>query len=389
MPAVSNVNVLFLHHGDAHVRGSEIALINAIEGLLRRGVIPVVVCNQPVMAEALWSRTKIRALVRSLPRVMWDDHTLEFNPIKILITLRELLRLIKTSKIDVIYCNGGRGAQIAYYASRFAGVPVIAHVHCAYTKRYILLYRLTKVDRLVFVSRDTEIRLISQSKPRHASSVVYNGIDTAVFCPSPTRRIDFRRALGIPAEAPVVGQVSSMTFAKGVDVLLRAFKLVSESHPDSHLVLIGDGRDFDRLQMLCVDLGLSGRAHFLRERRKPWLYYQHLFDINVLASRQDALGLTLIEGASCGLPGVASNVGGMPEVVREGISGLLFTNEDHASLASKLRLLMEQPDLRRELGSKARRMVEEEFSLESYSSRLEAIIKELHSSRTRAEGRNR
>ncbi len=146
---------------------------------------------------------------------------------------------------------------------------------------------------------------------------------------------------------------------KGVDVAVRA---LAELPADVVLWLVGDGEQRAELEQLCRELGVADRVHFLGMQQFVQPFMQAA-DVLVCPSRwREAAGLVNLEAQACGLPVVASAIGGIPEYVEDGCSGMLFPPEDHQRLAACLRSLRDNPALRQTMADEARRVAVERFS---------------------------
>ena len=172
------------------------------------------------------------------------------------------------------------------------------------------------------------------------------------------------------------GQVSSLINRKGIDTVLRAIQMVSREYPKVRVVLVGDGPQRGEYVALVEELALKGIVHFVGYQPNPLPYYQHVFDVNVLASREEAFGISLVEGAACGLPNLGANADGIPEIILDHRTGLLFEPGNYRDLAEKMLELARNPSLRRDLGAAARRSVEERFSRAEYLRSAERAILE-------------
>lgn len=150
---------------------------------------------------------------------------------------------------------------------------------------------------------------------------------------------------------------------KGFDVLLKAMKLLRETHPAATLAIAGDGSDGDALRTQAQQLQLGKSVAFLGFRRDVPAVLRS-GDGYVLASRAEGLGTAILEALAAGLPVVATRVGGIPDSVRHENTGLLAEPEDPESLARSMRRIMDEDDLRRRLAESARRMIREEFAEE-------------------------
>jgi len=370
------VNVLFLHNGENWIRGSENALLSLLRGLGRSKIAPFVLSSNTALTE-LAQAEGIDATAHPIPYLMVDG---DFSSLRFgqwAATLRKIFSLIRSRKVQLLYCNGASPCQIAYYAGKLLRIPVVCHIHSPYDRRYIRLFRFHRASKTIFVSKAIEE---SARKKQHFSApteVVYCGVDTeGRFRPVSERNPRHKQELSLPADAFVFGQVSSLIPRKGIDVLLRAFQLVSRRHSKARLVLVGDGPNGKDYLDLANELGLGAKVVFAGHRGDPGGFYQHVFDVNVLASRSEALPLCLLESAACGLPSVAANVGGIAEAVLDDQTGLLFDTENHLMLADKMSQLITAPAARRKLGEAARQLALERFSMGNYLRSIERIILE-------------
>jgi glycosyltransferase involved in cell wall biosynthesis len=223
---------------------------------------------------------------------------------------------------------------------------------------------LWNADSLVFVSDATRRASLPRGR-RRRTTVIHNGVDLERFRPATARDPGLRERLGLPGDVPVVAQVGSLIERKGVATLLAAFARVCARRP-ACLVLAGDGPDRADFELLAGRLGVADRVRFLGEWSAPETLWRDLVDVNVLASRQEALPLSLIEASACGVASVCSDVGGSGEVVADGETGLLFPSGDDAALASRLEQLLADDALRLRFGAAARRRAETAFGVGRY-----------------------
>jgi N-acetyl-alpha-D-glucosaminyl L-malate synthase BshA len=184
-----------------------------------------------------------------------------------------------------------------------------------------------------------------------------------------------RQRLGLPS-GPLVVCVARLTPQKAHDVLLRAWPMVLSCCPDAHLVLVGGGPEETRLRRLAENLGIAERVYFAGEQQEvaPYLVVSDVF---VLPSRAEGLGLALIEAMSAGLPCVASRVAGISELIEDGQNGLLVEPEDVAGLAEALLKLLEDRELAKKLGDKARQSVIQTYNPDVIVSQYISLYRQL------------
>jgi len=212
--------------------------------------------------------------------------------------------------------------------------------------------------------------------PAGRFGVLPNGIDARKY--QPTADIGaVRRRLGLPEDRLIVLSVGNLKPVKGHDVLLEAFRRLGEDAERATLLLVGGDYLGGELQRW-VDRHLASRdVRFLGEQAEPLAWYQSA-DIFVLPSRWEGASNALLEAMACGLPTVATNVGGNREVLRHEYSGLLVPADDPDSLASAMRRLIHDEASRRAFGEAGRRSIVEDYSiertLERYAGRYEALV---------------
>lgn len=230
-------------------------------------------------------------------------------------------------------------------------------------------------DNIIFVSESVQ-RSMSSKVRFNNTCVIYNAVDPKIFNISNKTKTYLRNCLSIKDTDIVIGQVGSLIPRKGLDVLFKAFAGLDHDRFSLKLVLVGDGDETYRkyLEELAAELNIAENVIFTGETANPELYYSEVFDINVLSSRVEALGRTLIEAAACGLPNVASNSDGMPEVVEDGVTGFLFEKENVDDLKEKLTILIRNRTLRNSLGEKGRERVASLFSVKSYVDKVQNEI---------------
>ena len=180
--------------------------------------------------------------------------------------------------------------------------------------------------------------------------VVVNGVE--VQTPSPERGRALRERLGIPANAVVFAQLCWMVPVKGVPTLLHAAAKVIAAFPQAYFLLVGDGPDLPAYRELAAELGIADRVIFTGVISNPTA--NGIFEATDVYCQpslwQEASGLAVMEAMSFRLPVVASNIGGLPELVRDGVTGFLFSPGDPMAMAERLMEFAGSPELRRSMG---------------------------------------
>jgi sugar transferase (PEP-CTERM/EpsH1 system associated) len=282
-------------------------------------------------------------------------------------TFHRLGALFRELRPDVVHTHQIGALFYAGPAARRCGVPVV--VHTEHGKHYDRgrtrwLGRLAActASRFFCVSADiaasaAERRIV----PRRKLHVVSNGIDIDRFRDRGDGEA-VRAALGIPLGAPVIGTVGRLTEVKRQDLLIRAFGRLRARRDDAHLLLVGDGPWMGRLRELAAELGLAERVHFVGYQDRPAPYLR-VMDVFVLSSRSEGMPLSVLEAWAAGLPVIGTRVGGLPELIDDGRTGLLVDFADEGALARAACDLIDDPGLAARLGEAGRDQVESRFSL--------------------------
>ena len=216
-------------------------------------------------------------------------------------------------------------------------------------------------------------KLLAMEFPEDRVRVHYIGVDPSAIAPRLAAQ-----------EEPVILHVARLEEVKGTQFLIRAFARIAPQHPAARLVLIGDGKLRKSLEKLAHETGFAERIDFLGGMKHAevlgWMRRAAMLvlpSIKTESGREEGLGMVMLEAAACGVPGIGSRVGGIPEGITEGETGFLVPPQDPEALALALATLLANPVLRLRMGDAARRRIERQFDIRRQSAALEDIYDEL------------
>ena len=299
--------------------------------------------------------------------------------------------IIRSFRPDVVHCHQYTPFFYGYLGCRRARMGRILftehgrHFPDVVSWKRRLFNRLIlarQADRITAVCEFTRQRLIEkEGLPANRIEVVYNGVDMERFDHLPTRS-QARQRLSLPDVGPVVVQVGTFRSVKDQATAIRAFEIVRRDVPQAILAFAGDGPDLAPCRELASRLGLQSSIFFLGSRSDiPEVLAAA--DIMLMTSLSEAHSVSLLEGMAARMPIVATNVGGIPETVLDGVSGLLAPAGDPAKVAACLVRLLRDADARTRMGQAGYDRVRAKFLRSEMHRRYLEIYRQLAGQGTR------
>ncbi len=287
-------------------------------------------------------------------------------------------RLLRRRAPDIVHTHTPRDHYLAAVATAGGAAVNVGTRHQLRPFGAVWLKRpfLRRLAAMIAVSaavRDTLLR--ARAVPPARIVTIPNGIDAGR---RPAAPAGWRRARGLDATTPVIGYVGRLSPEKGLEVLLDAARrLCPAGGAQAHWLIVGGdpsprGGYAARLRRLAEASGMGPRVHFLGYVEDAAAAAAD-FDIHVVPSRAEPFGLVTLEAMASARAVVATRAGGSPEIVRDGVDGLLVPPDDPAALAAALARLLDDPRLRSWLGNNARRRVRREFDEARMLDRVEAL----------------
>jgi glycosyltransferase involved in cell wall biosynthesis len=342
------------------IGGTERQLVETARFLQRDRFVPHVGCFRP---DGLRRRDLEQAGVPILHLPVYS-----FKSPAVLSCARQLIRYIREHRIQIVHSFDAPLNAFAVPVARLAGTPAVISSQRGHRdltgqgmKRAL---RITDhlVDAVVVNCLWMKQCLVEEEHvPDHKIRLCYNAVDLERYRPG---------ARPTTTGGATIGTVCALRPEKGVDTLIRAVATVQQ--PGVKLLIVGSGPEEAKLRALCTQLGVAEACHFepATNNVAEWL---GKIDIFVLPSRFEALSNSLMEAMACGCCPVASRVGGNPELVEHGESGLLFRADDVAELAGQLQELLTDEPRRKRLAAAAAIRMSTQFTSENFINTMQGI----------------
>lgn len=341
-------------------------------------------------AESLATEENIAAVQAAGARLLFVRHLVrELNPFLDMAAFFSLCGIIRREKPDIVHTHTSKAGFLGRWAAWLCRVPVImhtphGHVFWGYfkpakTRLFIVLERLTAriTDAFIMLTpQEMKDHLALRIAPEEKFTVIHSGVDLGKFDYEKFRFDNQKRTLPeVHENKVVIGTVGRLTAIKGQDVLLRALAELRQAGQEVFLVLLGEGERRNELEDLARRLKISGNICFLGWRPDVAAVMSS-FDIFCLPSLNEGMGKVVVEAMAMGLPVIASDIGGIKDLVHNGENGLLVPPGDAQALAHALALLCRDPGKRRRMGA-AGRLVAPLYSAEEMTKKIELLYESI------------
>jgi glycosyltransferase involved in cell wall biosynthesis len=300
-------------------------------------------------------------------------------------TIRQQLRFaayLKEHAIDIVHLYGFYPIVFGVPAARLARAPVVVTSirdnGDQWTKAQRLAQRFTcRLAHCTLVNAEAvRTRLVAEGYRHRSIAVIRNGVDVNVDRRPDAPGGSLRESLGLPSKAPLIVAVSRLNPLKGIDDFLEAARLLAGRFRTARFIVVGYGPSREELEVRAHLLGVADRVIFTGARLDVADILSQA-TISVAPSLSEALPNVVLESMAVGAPLVATRVGGTPEVVEDGVSGLLVPPCDAPALAAAIGHLLENPRIARRLGDAARMRAAGSFSMSRMVSETEDLYRSL------------
>lgn len=299
----------------------------------------------------------------------------------------QLYHILKKKKFDIVHTHTSTGGLVGRVASKLSNTPVTIYQAAGYplhkpqfslSKRALFLF-LERIlnyftDHYVAVSENLKQQTIEKGIARPEKiSVIYHGVDLKSFDYVPCKDKDkLKRELELKHDVSVIGTMGRLDTQKGISFLLMAASIILKLFPETIFLVVGDGPLKPQLEKLSQDLNISNKVLFT-----GWIddvpNILSVMDIFCLPSLWEAFGIVLVEAMAMRLPIVAANVEGIPEVMKDGETGILVPPKKPEALAAAIMKLLKDKTLARQMGEAGRKRVEELFLMNTIIGEYEKL----------------
>jgi len=301
--------------------------------------------------------------------------------------ISQIARQLREGEFDLLHTHGYKANLLGVSAAYVAQIPIIATIH-GYTDAFpaVRVYKrldllvLRRFPKVIAVSDYLRQELIASGLTPHRVATVYNAIDLDVFASNAcTDRREVRTELGIEPNVPVVLTVGRLNPEKGHCYLLESVRLACAHVPDLRVLVVGEGPLRKQLEASTRSQHLDACVSFLGWRDDV-ASLMAASDLFVLASTRESFGLVILEALALGVPVIATRVGGVPEIIRTGESGILVEPRDSVALAEAMIWVLTNPAQAGQLARQGRAMVQQRFPVEVMVKATNRIYHEVLSS---------
>lgn len=284
---------------------------------------------------------------------------------------------------DLIHAHVFAGAFAGYILSKISKIPIICTVHGIHklrgdAGRFANLWQKIIVglsyDAVIAVSKDTESRILDLGKSPKALVVIPNGVDMEIFHPDEPSRVSLRKRLHVDNDELLIGFFGRIVRGKGIDILIESMPIVLKHMPNVKLLIMGDGDLKNSMEERILDLRLD--ENVMIKNPVPHQEVAQFYcacDLIVIPSRSEAFSLSALEAMASGVPLVASNVGGLREIVHHSDNGWLVEANSISTLSEAIVKVLSENELRHRLIENGVSFVSKRFSWVALAKHLRDI----------------
>lgn len=287
----------------------------------------------------------------------------ELNP-KLSIAIGKLSNFLHKENIQILHTNTRVSQVVGWMCKKFSNICMITTAHGFYIPRLGRKIFPCWGDKVIAISKAVEDHLIKNFNLSSMNiRLIRNGVDVSRFIPSVKSLYsdEIKRKFNI-SNGPVIGTISRLSDIKGIEYILRAVKKLKSLYPNIICLIVGCGKEYYNIKNLAKRLDINRNIKIISPL---WEIEKMLsvMEVFICTSLQEGLGLSLLEAMGCGIPVIATKVGGIVEIIQNKHNGILIPPADVNSLAENIRILFEDKNLHEKISHRANRCVKNNFNL--------------------------
>ncbi|MGD8172698.1 glycosyltransferase family 4 protein [Vibrio sp. TRT 21S02] len=361
-------HILFVHYGDDWIRGSERCLIDLVSTLDKRQYQPYVWTNSPALHAEI-KKLGVHSELSQFPILFgWKAPRYDFSGWRSLI--RNAKDYIERADIDLVHVNSAAPCQWMCRAAKSMSIPLVTQLHSDYPTRDRITLGIHSSPHIIAVSDAVTDHLIEDGYPLERLSVIRNGLDIQRLAHQDS--VPAKRTLDICNNSYLFATVGSLIHRKGIDRLLSALRHVTLEYPHAHLLIIGDGPLRKKLEQQAEALHLGQHVHFVGEQEHVLGWLKNC-DCFISGAREEAFGLVVTEAALAGLPIIAPNQGGIPEIIEHMRTGILYKNTGIKPMVEAMRAVVKNRSAARAMGVRAKAHIQNHYTIEMNARNIESV----------------
>jgi glycosyltransferase involved in cell wall biosynthesis len=361
--------ILYIDSSAGIYGGGQISLLELLANINMKKFLPFAIVNEDGKLKKEIKKLGVECKIIPVPSLRG------LNPFLFFVGFWRIFNYARRKKVNLIHSNTSRATLYAGPVAKILGIPLIWHVRIPHPDNLLDRLLVLFSSRIITVSRTVKKRFKWFKKNK--VEIIYNGVDTQEFSPG-LAQDDVRKKYHINSEDMVIGTVGRLSPEKGFEYLISAIREVVNVYPRTKVLIVGAGDEKYRLslQEKVKDLELSSHIIFVG-------FYDDIphilrcMDIFSLPSLSEGFNRSLLEAMACGLPVVATDVGGNVEIIKDGVNGLLVPPSKPRALASAITELLKDKEKIRKMGLEGRRIVEEDFSIEKNEKKIEKLYSQI------------
>lgn len=367
MKGIDKMNVMHLISG-GDSGGAKTHLFELLEKLKEKCSVTVICLMQGIFYNEI--------LEKDIETLLFEQRN-RFD----LSVVGKIKKEIEKRNTDILHVHGARANFIAMFLKKHLRIPIVTTIHSdplldfdSFVKKIIFtnlnLISLKKIDYYITVSDDFKDMMISRGVKPNSQYAVYNGMDFSKIPQNVTSKEEYakRHGLEINDNLIYIGIAARFDVVKGVDIFIKGATEAYKKNKNLRFLIAGDGEENKNLKALVSSLGMDDAIKFLGFERDIYGFLNFI-DINALTSLCESFPYSMLEGAGMKKPMIASRVGGIPNLVKEGVTGYLFETKNHEELAQKILLLASDKEKISQMGEAIYKKATTNFTSDAFALR--------------------